>query len=308
MWAGWGVSQKTSSDSEGTEEQLEAIREPLTVLPEAVLAQDRDELFPYSSDSLAATEAVATADGAVRDLLLRARLPVLAAGDHLKALARILAPPVLTASPWTVTRTILQATARASWLLDPSLTVKERMARYLVLEYEESRELPKRARALKPGLSLDASNGIRQQRERELREKAQFLAIPLKQGKRGGISMVGLTPTRIRTTDIVRDELDEELYYRVLSGAEHQERWALDFLSGADVSGSAGHLREFTVRPEQYWTLVKRPVWWYARAVWRYFNYLGFDLERLEAALSEAGRSAELPERYWETLPSHPSG
>ena len=302
------MSQEANTSSEGIEERLASIREPLTELPEAVLAQDRDELSPYSSSSLAATEAVATADGAVSALLLRARLPVLAAGDHLKALARILTPPVLTASPWTVTRTVLEATARASWLLNPSLSATERMARHLVLEYEESRELPKRARALKSPLSPKEIEVIRQRADRELSTKAQILGIPLKHGKSGRISMIGATPTSVRSTDIIRDEFDEELYYRVLSGAEHQERWALDFLSGADVSGSAGYIREFTVRPDQYWILVKCPVWWYARAVWRYFNYLGFDLQRLEAALTKAGRSAELPEHYWERLRSHPTG
>ena len=300
------MSQEDSLGAKGLEERLAAIREPLTVLPEAVLAQDGEEFSPFSARAPAATEALATSDEAIRDVLLRARLPILAAGDHLKALARLLTPLVLTASPWTVTRTILEATARASWLLNPDIPAKERVARCLVLEYQESKELPKRGRAVKSPSNLDGVEQIPKWAQILISRKATSLGISLKLGKKGGIARIGGTPTSVTSTDIIRDEYDEELYYRVLSGAEHQELWALDYLSGADVSGSDGYLREFTMRSEQYWSLVKFPVWWYARAVWLYFSHLGYDLDRLETTLSEAGRPGGLPERYWKKLRPHP--
>ena len=299
------MSQEDSLGTEGLEERLAAIREPLTALPEAVLAQDGEELSPFSARAPAATEALATSDEAIRDVLLRARLPILAAGDHLKALARLLTPLVLTASPWTVTRTILEATARASWLLNPDVAANERVARCLVLEYQESRELPKRGRALRSPSNLDVEQ-IRERDQMLIAKRAKSLDIPLRPAKKGGIAKIGATPTSIRSTEIIRDEYDEELYYRVLSGAEHQELWTLDFLSGADVSGSDGYVREFTMTSDQYWSLVKFPVWWYAKAVWQYFTYLGYDLDRLETALSEAGRPGDLPEQYWKKLRPHP--
>ncbi len=300
------MAQEPGTDTQEIEERLAAFREPLTALPEAVLAQDGEEIYPYSSGSLAMEEAVATSDEAVREVLLRARLPILAAGDHLKALDRLLTPLVLTASPWTVARTILESTARASWLLVPDVLAKERVARCLVLKYQEGRELPKRGRAVKHPSNLDDVERIPEWTQMLISKKAKDLEIPLKLGKKDGLARIGGTPTGVTSTDIIRGEYDEELYYRVLSGAEHQELWALDFFSGGDVSDSGGHLREFTMREEQYGSLVKCAVWWYAIAVWRYFNYLGYDLDRLEAVLSEAGRPGELPAQYWRKLRPHP--
>ena len=43
--------------------------------------------------------------------------------------------------------------------------------------------------------------------------KATSLGISLKLGKKGGIARIGGTPTSVTSTDIIRDEYDEELYY-----------------------------------------------------------------------------------------------
>ena len=289
-----------------TEEELGRVREPLVSLPQGVLSQDGDEFWPYATNSPAAKEAAALDDEAVRNVLLRAKLPLMSAGDHMKALERVLSPPVLPASPWTIARTILEATARASWLLAPEISGKERVARALVLEYQESRELPRRGRALKFASNLQDVEQIPAWSQEIITTQAKNLGIACQTGKSGRLSSIGDTSTSIGAKDIVRDELDEELYYRVLSGAEHQEFWALEFLSGTDVAGSEGYVRQFSMRSEQYWSLVKFPIWWYGIASWRYFSYVGFDLGRLEATLSKAGQVGDLPERYWEKLRPHP--
>ncbi|MCY3647385.1 MAG: hypothetical protein OXH07_10460 [Chloroflexi bacterium] len=224
----------------------------------------------------------------------------------MKALARVLTPLILPASPWTIARTILEATARAAWLLSPDVSAKERVARCLVLEYQESKELPRRGRALKRTANMEEIEQIPAWSQELITRQADSLNIGWTLARGGGLSRIGDTQANMGAKDIVRDEFDEELFYRVLSGAEHQEMWALEFLSGSEITGSGGFIREFTMRPEQYRSLVTFPVWWYGIAVWRYFNYVGYDLERLEHALSEAGRPGDLPEQYWRKLRPHP--
>src|SRR5664280_2791765 len=58
-------------------------------------------------------------------------LKLIAAKDHLLALRRLLEPPVTLFGPMTMARASVEASAAAYWLLDPTISVRDRVARSL---------------------------------------------------------------------------------------------------------------------------------------------------------------------------------
>ena len=71
------------------------------------------------------------------------------AADHMFALERTLEPHrMLTFSPWTIARTILNATDKASWLLSPDIEEAVRVGRCLGLQLAESQAMARVGKSL----------------------------------------------------------------------------------------------------------------------------------------------------------------
>lgn len=67
--------------------------------------------------------------------------------DQLVSLFRSLAEPVLTIAPWTSVRANFESSALASWLLDTSISARERVQRSFALRFEGLSQQVKFARA-----------------------------------------------------------------------------------------------------------------------------------------------------------------
>ena len=56
--------------------------------------------------------------------------------DHYNSLARAITQPVLTISPWTTIRSLMEASAIGIWLLSVSIDINERISRSLKFRCE----------------------------------------------------------------------------------------------------------------------------------------------------------------------------
>lgn len=76
----------------------------------------------------------------VQDATMAAISALALAEDHLAGMARLIEGPGAVTAPITLARTVLAASARAFWLLDPSIDGRERLRRALNLQLDSYRE------------------------------------------------------------------------------------------------------------------------------------------------------------------------
>ena len=73
------------------------------------------------------------------------------AGDHMIALGRAIAEPVLVFPAWVCVRALLEASASAAWLLDPGIDADTRVRRSYSLRFEGLSQQKKIAHTQGPG-------------------------------------------------------------------------------------------------------------------------------------------------------------
>ncbi len=269
-----------------TRAQLDSTREALDGLVKAVGILQRIATEPHSPEKYASESPAARA--AARE---ETRLPVewaawfqawtlvLSAVDHISALDRALAPGhLLTFAPWTIARTILEATNRAAWLLDQDIPETERTARCLGLLRQGVKAQKRIAKAFNNGELVAEHQAI-------LKDITALSRI------------MRLTPSEPSGENVLGASRD----YHLLSGSYHQNQGIHQVLSqGRHEPAPNTVVFQIQLTLGQTHYLLRSPVQWFGVAVWRYFAYCGLDLNRLEAVLAEAGGTAGLPERFWE--------
>lgn len=72
----------------------------------------------------------------VRTAYVRGNLLIEVSADQLATLFRNLSEPALTIAPWTSVRAILESSALATWLLDPSISTQECVQRSFAFRYK----------------------------------------------------------------------------------------------------------------------------------------------------------------------------
>ena len=88
-----------------------------------------------ASGSIAAQEIASFASPQlVRDVHYRGAMSMEAAADHLVSFADLMTPPAKTIASWTCVRGLLESAAIGIWFLSPDIDVRERVARYVLLE------------------------------------------------------------------------------------------------------------------------------------------------------------------------------
>jgi hypothetical protein len=147
------------------------------------------------------------------------------AADHLQTFDRVLKEPVQTISPWNCVRAVLETSAIAAWILDPTIDARARVSRSFAFRYEGLDQQLKFARACNEKSLIDAA----EKRITEVEAQALALGFERVAGKRG--KRIGIAERMPGNTEIVRDILDEEINYRLLSAITHAHPWALQQLS-----------------------------------------------------------------------------
>ncbi len=164
----------------------------------------------------------------VKTAYSQANVLIEAAGDHLNAFARVLKEPALTIAPWNCVRAVLETSAIAAWILDPTIGAKDRVSRCFAFRYEGLVQQLKFARACKEESLIDVVDAAEKRiTEVEAKALAQgFGCVTNNKGER-----IGIAERMPSNTEIVRNVLDQETNYRLLSAIAHAHHWALQELS-----------------------------------------------------------------------------
>jgi hypothetical protein len=212
----------------------------LAALPAVISPEERDALMKARSDVLALTEAAdkmlnrciagPVAGSELDSCLLKnpdgwwlmySHSSLYVAIDHLTALVALWAAPAIPHSAgYTVIRGAAEGAARACWLVDPSLTSRERIARGIVEHAYaldcmrrvegDSEQIRIRRRAfemtlLRAGFAVDGRVCENEARPRIATLMHQLLSAPIASGSAGTVG---------------------GLAYALLSGFAHAEPWA----------------------------------------------------------------------------------
>lgn len=222
------------------------------------------------------------------------------AGDHLTAFVKTITEPMETLAPWTCVRAILESAAVAAWLLDPSVNAEHRVGRSLALRHEGLEQQRKYC-------GLKDATVAKQLEERiaELEEQAAswgFSRLIGRDGKRVGIG-VPMPPS----TTLVRDSLNEEAMYRLLSGVVHGHFWAVHQLGfrlvstpdAAQVAGYRTSQKQVNVLGIRALAATTAAV--IGRVAWRQCTYYGWEHDELRRLLEPVIEQLGVPthKRAW---------
>ena len=174
----------------------------------------------------------------LRSAYSQASILIEVAADHLSAFVRAITQPALSVSPWTSIRGLLEASAISRWLLEPNLQPRLRACRSLQFRCEGLTQRVKFVRVAAQDDSLTAA--VR--RLEQVLQDANSHGLELKGGAQGTPkSLLNPMPP---VTDLVRDHLDQEAAYRLLSAMAHAHPWALQQLAFAAASDHQPNLLE----------------------------------------------------------------
>lgn len=219
-----------------------------------------------------------------------------AAFDHAYALEKVLTNGVLTLSPWTLVRGILESCSTAHWILDTQIGYVERISRILNLRLDEienlrkcvSKGIARRPRALGVRSSMPSPKVFDSERA-ELKKQAGMFGIAKKVSKKGKLIGFGKgLPSISELTDLSFNAAD---YYSLFSGAIHGDNWAIQGLGMRKAQGNKRNGRRYMqadISPEVAVGVVNMAADWIARTLWVYFRLFGWDLARLYSILDEA--------------------
>ena len=223
--------------------------------------------------------------------------------DHLTAFRKLISEPLETIAPWTCARIVLDAASLAAWIVQPGIDAKERVGRSLALRYEGLSEQVKWARAVGPK-NPDVDPQVAVDRIAEVTADASRLGFDPVRDRNG--RQIGIGRRMPSVTERVRDVLDQEDMYRLLSAITHGHFWATN-QAGFEVLGPIGttadgaRLRAMTkaVNPSGMLYLAAGIALAFGRATWSHCLYAGWNRKELAEMLAELFRRLEIRDRYW---------
>lgn len=226
------------------------------------------------------------------------------AADHLTAFLKTITNPVETIAPWACARSLLETSALASWMLDPAIDMRERVARGFAHRYE----------GLEQQVKFSASAGRDSKSNRQRIDKVEADATALgydrvldRRGKR-----IGIARQLPSTTELIQEVHRKADIYRLLSAFTHGHHWAIQQMSfkvipdkKIEPAGDGIKLSIITkavsLNGTAYLVLLAAEV--FTLPFWRQCNYYGWDKAALEDILErnfdQIGASKKI--RHWRT-------
>jgi len=217
-------------------------------------------------------------------------------GDHALAVSRLLEPPLLTVAPWTSVRGALEAAAYGCWLMDSDIAVRERVARSLAFRYGGLLHQKKAA------YSMGDENGVRHAKGRiqKIKEDARRLGFEEKIDKKGRV--VGVATALPSSTECIRDNLFNEVGYRILSSIAHSHPSAMISVSFRAKNESEPALLSKNLSVGSACWLLMTGADAFSAIAWRQASYFGYDLEEFRHSLDEIydGMGIRKKSRFWQ--------
>ena len=209
--------------------------------------------------------------GLMRAVFSQGNMLIEVAADQLIAFTRSISEPILTISPWTCVRAIIESGAIAAWLLDPTIDNETRIQRSFSFRYEGLNQ------QAKYGRSTDGKLQIKEvlTRINELENRALELGyekVINKNGKRIGIAMQ-MPPT----TQLVKENLNQESAYRLLSSIAHGHHWALQKISFRKIEKDGALFLDKNIDPMSIWYLCNIAAKSFVKPVWFFNKLLGWE-------------------------------
>lgn len=178
--------------------------------------------------------------------------------------------------PTALARVSLEASSRAAWLLDVSLTPSQRLERCYALLLDDLPILKFRTQDQREKIRLDRGKYLEEAQKRgvSLSEEEFRNLVPGKQA-------------------MAEQELGMGLWYSEFSQRIHPNYNAIQVdaamaLVDHDEKGNS---------------LVPVVIWAYSVATWRFFQTRDLPSDRLEDALGDAGRVMGFPRQFWKKRP-----
>jgi hypothetical protein len=142
--------------------------------------------------------------------------------EHVGAFVRTITNPIQPIACWTCVRSMLESSALAAWILDPTVDAKTRVGRSLALRYEGQEQKVKFGRAA--GIDEKEIQAA-EARIDEIERVALGMGYAPVRDKNN--RRIGIGQRAPAATDIIKMMLDEECAYRLLSAVAHGHSWAI---------------------------------------------------------------------------------
>lgn len=214
---------------------------------------------------------------------------LIAGGHALIALARGLEPPTPEYGTWSITRTVLDSSSLACWLLDAEITRGERARRAIAVQLSDldaecgflTSLLTHRPDQEDAGGFSDLLAGVRARRQ-------ELLSASVELG--GGADI----PDAAERAALLGAEFEHVMCSAVLDGRP----WALLHATAIQAGYELDRVRSILK------TQVQLSAGWYARAVWSYVSWMSREsLPELQSSLEFGYDSLALPDdgetRFW---------
>lgn len=224
--------------------------------------------------------------------------------EQITSLVRSLTEPVLTIAPWTSARAIIESSALASWLLDSTISAKDRVQRSFAFRFEGLSQQVKFARA--SGLEMEKAL----KRIDYVEEDAITLGFSIikdKIGKRIGIGQ--LFPTM---TNLVCSVLNEEPAYRLFSALIHAHPWAMQQISFCEAKNNSHEHSDYShnttffeksLQSEAIIYLCHKAAYAFSRPIWYKAHLYGYELPEFRRILNRVFDKLKFSSstRFWNT-------
>lgn len=232
----------------------------------------------------------------VETVLTQGNTLIEVAADQLMAFCKTITEPIQTISPWTCVRSLLESSALAAWLLDPSAKIDTRIQRSFSFRLEGLKQ------QLKYLIAIEAQTDEIYARIVEVEGVALGIGCPQMLDKKG--RRTGATQKMPSVTEIIKISLNEEADYRMLSAIAHGHLWAIQQLSFSPVKNEDDKTGTFekNLEPDSASYLCLKAVRVFARPVWYKSQLFGFDSKRLAEIFDSAFDNLGVNEdncRFW---------
>jgi hypothetical protein len=228
------------------------------------------------------------------------------AADQLMAFTKTVIEPAQSVAPWTCIRASLEASALASWLLNPDIDVVTRVKRIFAFRYEGLIQQVKFLRSVGEEAYIEKVES----RIDEVEQTALKLGFPRIQDKNQKRIGIGILMPSV--TDIIQSEINEESNYRLLSAFAHAHGWAITLGSYQRIDNNEEKtVREFKngrdpvlekyLSPVSVFSLGYTGTMSLIRPVWYKSLLFGWDVKKISDLLEKNFDSIGIKDesRFW---------
>lgn len=226
-------------------------------------------------------------------------------GEHLSAFLKILREPIEHFAAWTCVRSMLESSALASWMVDPNINYKERIARQFAHRYEGLNQLLRLAQSA----AFDPAK-ISLLKSRIDQVESDALALGYSRLTNSKNKLIGIARQMPNATDLIGQVLGEEEMYRLLSAVAHGHAWAhiqLGF-KPVQLTQDQSEIGGITVQPMEKQVLEKGLHYLglgaakaFAQPIFNYACFLGWNVAPIIEVFEEVYNILQVKDdvRFW---------